>query len=109
MLQHAAGYVLANEGTDARLVQAFLGHADIRHTALSPKRQAAVNGVSAVTGDRKGPLPGDLTEGGATCATYRETAVRPKPLRAVGELALGLSWRLGSPSRPVATRRGPWQ
>jgi len=46
MLQHAAGYVLANEGTDARLVQAFLGHADIRHTAhytaLSPKRLAVV-------------------------------------------------------------------
>jgi type 1 fimbriae regulatory protein FimB/type 1 fimbriae regulatory protein FimE len=46
MLRHAAGYSLANEGTDTRLIQAFLGHADIRHTAhytaLSPKRLAAV-------------------------------------------------------------------
>jgi type 1 fimbriae regulatory protein FimB/type 1 fimbriae regulatory protein FimE len=46
MLRHATGYSLANEGTDTRLIQAFLGHADIRHTAhytaLSPKRLAAV-------------------------------------------------------------------
>jgi type 1 fimbriae regulatory protein FimB/type 1 fimbriae regulatory protein FimE len=46
MLRHATGYALANEGTDTRLIQAFLGHADIRHTAhytaLSPRRLAAV-------------------------------------------------------------------
>ena len=33
MLRHAAGYTLANEGVDTRLIQDFLGHADIRHTA----------------------------------------------------------------------------
>jgi integrase len=46
MLRHAAGYFLANEGTDTRLIQQFLGHKDIRHTAhyteISPKRLAAV-------------------------------------------------------------------
>jgi type 1 fimbriae regulatory protein FimB/type 1 fimbriae regulatory protein FimE len=46
MLRHATGYSLANERTDTRLIQAFLGHADIRHTAhytaLSPRRLAAV-------------------------------------------------------------------
>jgi type 1 fimbriae regulatory protein FimB/type 1 fimbriae regulatory protein FimE len=46
MLRHATGYALANEGTDTRLIQAFLGHVDIRHTAhytaLSPRRLAAV-------------------------------------------------------------------
>jgi site-specific recombinase XerD len=46
MLRHAAGYALANEGVDTRLIQDFLGHADIRHTAhytaLSPRRLAAV-------------------------------------------------------------------
>ena len=46
MLRHAAGYMLANEGTDTRLIQAYLGHKDIRHTAhyteLAPKRLAAV-------------------------------------------------------------------
>jgi len=46
MLRHAAGYMLANEGTDTRLIQAFLGHANIRdtahYTALSPRRLAAV-------------------------------------------------------------------
>ena len=46
MLRHAAGYSLANESTDTRLIQAFLGHADIRHTAhytaISPRRLAAV-------------------------------------------------------------------
>ena len=46
MLRHAAGYTLANEGVDTRLIQDFLGHADIRHTAhytaLSPRKLAAV-------------------------------------------------------------------
>jgi site-specific recombinase XerD len=39
-------YTLANEGVDTRLIQEFLGHDDIRHTALyttiSPRRLAAV-------------------------------------------------------------------
>jgi integrase len=46
MLRHAAGYMLANDGTDTRLIQAFLGHRDIRHTAhdtaIAPKRLAGV-------------------------------------------------------------------
>jgi type 1 fimbriae regulatory protein FimB len=46
MMRHAAGYMLANEGVDTRLIQDFLGHRDIRHTAhytaISPKRLAAV-------------------------------------------------------------------
>jgi type 1 fimbriae regulatory protein FimB len=46
MLRHAAGYMLANEGTDTRLIQDFLGHKDIRHTAhytaIAPKRLATV-------------------------------------------------------------------
>jgi integrase len=32
MLRHAAGYKLANDGHDTRSIQAYLGHADIRHT-----------------------------------------------------------------------------
>jgi site-specific recombinase XerD len=32
MLPHACGYKLANEGTDTRTIQAYLGHKDIRHT-----------------------------------------------------------------------------
>jgi integrase len=46
MLRHAAGYMLANAGTDTRLIQDYLGHKDIRHTAaytaLAPKRLAAL-------------------------------------------------------------------
>ena len=46
MLRHAAGYMLASEGTDTRLIQDFLGHRDIRrtahYTAISPKRLAAL-------------------------------------------------------------------
>jgi type 1 fimbriae regulatory protein FimB/type 1 fimbriae regulatory protein FimE len=46
MLRHGTGYALANEGVDTRLIQDFLGHVDIRHTAhytaLSPRRLAAV-------------------------------------------------------------------
>ena len=40
------GYALANEGTDTRLIQDFLGHASIantvRYTRLAPGRLAAV-------------------------------------------------------------------
>jgi len=32
MLRHACGYKLANDGTDTRTIQAYLGHKDIRHT-----------------------------------------------------------------------------
>jgi site-specific recombinase XerD len=42
MLRHACGYKLANNGTDTRTIQAYLGHKDIRHTVryteLSPVR-----------------------------------------------------------------------
>jgi type 1 fimbriae regulatory protein FimE len=45
-LRHATGYALANEGTDTRLIQDFLGHAAIsntvRYTKLAPGRLAAV-------------------------------------------------------------------
>jgi site-specific recombinase XerD len=46
MLRHSAGYMLANEGTDTRLIQGFLGHRNIqntvRYTQLSAKRLAGV-------------------------------------------------------------------
>jgi integrase len=46
MLRHSAGYMLANLGTDTRLIQAHLGHKNIQHTvrytALSPQRLASV-------------------------------------------------------------------
>jgi type 1 fimbriae regulatory protein FimB/type 1 fimbriae regulatory protein FimE len=42
MLRHAAGYKLANQGTDTRTIQADLGHKNIQHTVryteLSPTR-----------------------------------------------------------------------
>ena len=42
MLRHACGHKLANQGVDARTLQAYLGHANIQHTvrytALSPER-----------------------------------------------------------------------
>jgi site-specific recombinase XerD len=46
MLRHSAGYMLANEGVDTRLIQDFLGHKNIqntvRYTQLSAQRLAAV-------------------------------------------------------------------
>ena len=33
MLRHSTGYALANKGHDFRLLQAYLGHKDPRHTA----------------------------------------------------------------------------
>jgi integrase len=46
MLRHSAGYALANEGTDTRLIQDFFGHKNIqsavRYTKLSAKRLASV-------------------------------------------------------------------
>ena len=42
MLRHAAGYQLANQGTDTRTIQAYLGHRNIsntvRYTELSARR-----------------------------------------------------------------------
>jgi integrase len=42
MLRHAAGYVLANKGTDTRTLQSYLGHRSIqstvRYTELAPGR-----------------------------------------------------------------------
>lgn len=32
MLRHACGYKLANDGRDTRLIQSYLGHAQIQHT-----------------------------------------------------------------------------
>jgi len=32
MIRHSAGYALANQGTDFRLLQDFLGHRDPKHT-----------------------------------------------------------------------------
>jgi site-specific recombinase XerD len=34
MLRHSTGHILADAGTDTRLLQDWLGHRDIRHTAL---------------------------------------------------------------------------
>jgi integrase len=46
MLRHACGFALAEDGTDTRLIQDYLGHADIRNTAIytatSQRRLAAV-------------------------------------------------------------------
>ncbi len=33
MLRHSCGHALANKGMDTRLIQDWLGHRDIRHTA----------------------------------------------------------------------------
>jgi type 1 fimbriae regulatory protein FimB/type 1 fimbriae regulatory protein FimE len=42
MFRHACGYKLANEGTDSRAIQDYLGHANaqstVRYTALSSER-----------------------------------------------------------------------
>jgi integrase len=46
MLRHACGFALAEDGTDTRLIQDYLGHADIRntvvYTATSARRLAGV-------------------------------------------------------------------
>lgn len=45
-LRHAAGFALAEQGLDTRLIQSYLGHADIRNTVIytetSARRLAAV-------------------------------------------------------------------
>ena len=42
LLRHACGFQLANQGTDTRTLQAYLGHRNIQHTVryteLSPTR-----------------------------------------------------------------------
>lgn len=34
VLRHSCGFALANRGADTRLIQDFLGHRDVRHTAI---------------------------------------------------------------------------
>jgi type 1 fimbriae regulatory protein FimB len=40
MLRHSCGFALANKGTDTRLIQDWLGHRDLRHTALYTRTSA---------------------------------------------------------------------
>ena len=40
VLRHSCGHALANKGADTRLVQDWLGHRDIRHTALYTRTSA---------------------------------------------------------------------
>lgn len=40
-LRHSCGHVLSNQGADTRLVQDWLGHRDIRHTARYTRTAAA--------------------------------------------------------------------
>ncbi|WP_410529535.1 tyrosine-type recombinase/integrase (plasmid) [Serratia sp. AXJ-M] len=41
MLRHSCGYLLADLGTDTRLIQDYLGHRNIRHTVLYTASNAA--------------------------------------------------------------------
>jgi type 1 fimbriae regulatory protein FimB len=34
MLRHACGFALADQGADTRLIQDYLGHRNIQHTAI---------------------------------------------------------------------------
>ena len=49
MLRHATGYALANEGTDTRLIQDFLGHASIANTV--PLHEAGTGALGGCTGE----------------------------------------------------------
>ena len=40
-LRHACGFALAEEGTDTRLIQDYLGHRDIRNTVIYTETSAA--------------------------------------------------------------------
>lgn len=40
MIRHSTGYALANKGLDSRLLQDFLGHKDLRYTALYTRTAA---------------------------------------------------------------------
>jgi integrase len=49
MLRHSCGFTLANNGTDTRLIQGWLGHVDIQHTVvyteLAPGRFNDIRGM----------------------------------------------------------------
>jgi integrase len=57
MFRHACGFQLANQGTDTRTLQAYLGHRNIQHTVRYTERSPArfknplarLNIVSAMT------------------------------------------------------------
>lgn len=41
MMRHSCGYALANKGCDTRLIQDYLGHKDMRYTALYTRTASA--------------------------------------------------------------------
>jgi type 1 fimbriae regulatory protein FimB len=41
MLRHSCGFALANKGCDTRLIQDYLGHRDLRYTALYTRTAAS--------------------------------------------------------------------
>ena len=46
MLRHACGFFLAEEGTDTRLIQDYLGHRDIKSTVIyTETSQRRLSGV----------------------------------------------------------------
>jgi site-specific recombinase XerD len=60
MLRHSCGYYLADQGTDLRTMQNYIGHRDPKHTApLHPDCRASVRRVVEVDrtgfGARSGP------------------------------------------------------
>jgi site-specific recombinase XerD len=42
MLRHSCGYYLADQGTDLRTMQDYLGHGDPKHTAHDTRVEASV-------------------------------------------------------------------
>ena len=50
MLCHSCGYYLADQGTDRRTMQDYLGHRDPKHTAITPGLPASVRGAVEVGG-----------------------------------------------------------
>jgi hypothetical protein len=63
MLRHARGFFLADEGTDTRLIQDYLGHRDIKSRVIRPASVGCpLFGSASVCRDgRSGPDRKDLT------------------------------------------------
>jgi integrase len=75
MFRHACGFQLANQGTDTRTLQAYLGHRNIQHTVryteLSPTASRTSGATDADCPNSAKKVVGNRAEGFRTAFGLR--------------------------------------
>jgi hypothetical protein len=83
MLRHACGYKLANDGTDTRTIQAYLGHKSIQHTVRYRARAKEVADRARRAGSSFAPTSPGRNTGSSSAKPTRGKSVRESLQEAV--------------------------